>query len=204
MVVIMVAATFILFIAISLVREHVAKKRAVALAAETTNLANPSELYFHPNHTHIKVGDGELVEVGMDNFARRAVGKIDELELPEVGQEMQKGDVAWKAKIGSRSFTQKMPIDGIVTEVFPEDGKNVGSILKVKATNLKENLKNLIHGSAAKEWFISEKAKFLVNFSSSLVPAMMQDGGELVNGFGRHLTDDQWKEFCKEFFLSKD
>ena len=72
-------------------------------------------------------------------------------------------------------------------------------MLKVKPANLEKDLGNLINSSSVVTWLKNAREKFVANFYGEMVP-VMQDGGELAEGFARHLTDDQWKEFCKEFF----
>jgi len=174
------------------------KKKRIKTTENKSKSKVAQDLYIHPSHTYVRIIEDELVEVGMDLFARKSVGKIESFTLPKVGQKMHKGEIAWKAKIGVRILKQQMPVDGIIVEINPSLNTE-DWILKVKTNYLKENLPDFIDGSEAVGWFISEKAKFLVNFSSSLVPAM-QDKGELVDGFSRYLPDEVWKEFSKAFF----
>jgi glycine cleavage system H lipoate-binding protein len=206
MVVLIVAVMFILLIAFSYWREIVAKKKAVTAKAFSAAIektqAEAANYFLHPSHTFAKLAENGLAVIGMDEFAKRAFGKVELAELPKAGQQLRQGDVAWKAQVGSRSLTQRMPVDGTIQEVNPEAGQMNGWILKVTPIRLKENLANLIQGSAVANWLKSARTKFLLDYSGHLVPAM-QDGGELVEGFARHLTDEQWKEFCKEFFNSE-
>ncbi len=203
MVVIIVAAMFIVFIVVSLLREQAARRRAAmakTVAADGVKAqSTAASLFLHPSHTYAKVLNEALVEVGLDDFAKRAFGKVDVLDLPKVGQELHQGEVAWKARVGSRSLTQRVPVDGIIVDVNTAASKGNDWILKVNATHLKDNLANLIQGASIINWLKSARTKFLLNYSGHLVPAM-QDGGELVEGFAKYLTDEQWKEFCMEFF----
>jgi len=207
MVVMIVAAMFIVFIVISLLREQAAKRKVVmaktAAATMETVQTSATGLFLHPSHTFAKVLSQDLVEVGLDDFARRAFGKVEVINLPQVGQEMHQGEVAWKARVGERSLTQRMPIDGIITDVNPDTHKRHEWILKVKASHLKENMANLIQGASVANWLKNARTKFLLNYAGHLVPAM-QDGGELVEGFAKYLTDEQWKEFRTEFFNNEN
>ncbi len=203
MVVLIVAAMFSVFIVISLLREQAAKRKAVVaktvpVSVETAQ-TSAAGLFLHPSHTFAKVVSQDLVEVGLDDFAKRAFGKVDVLALPHVGQEMHQGEVAWRARVGGRTLTQRMPVDGVIVDVNSDKNKWREWILKVNASHLKENVANLIQGASVANWLKSARTKFLLNHAGHLVPAM-QDGGDLVEGFAKYLTDEQWKEFCVEFF----
>ncbi|MBN2357763.1 hypothetical protein JXO59_16755 [candidate division KSB1 bacterium] len=193
-----VAAMFIIIIAISYWREIAAKKAvAPATSAELTE-ESASHFYLHPSHTFARVTDDGLVEVGMDDFAKHAFGKTDQLELPAVNQNVQQGDQAWRATIGERTVTQRIPVDGQIVET---SGSGESWILKIKPSNLQKNLVNLIDSVSVVNWLKMARIKFLMQYSGTLVPAK-QDGGELVEGFARYLTDEQWDHFVREFFNS--
>ena len=91
---------------------------------------------------------------------------------------------------------QRIPVDGIVTAI-----NTAGStwLVKIKADRWSENIANLIQGASATQWLRSVRSKLLLNHAGELVPSM-QDGGELLKGFARHLDDNQWQAFCKDFF----
>ena len=158
--------------------------------------------FVHPSHTRVRIFDEDKVEIGMDEFAQRAFGDVDDFELPQVGDTLQQGDIAWKVNIGDRAVTQRMPVDGVVSEIN-SDPVTDKWILKVAATNLEENMANLIHAGAVTNWLKRARARFIADYAGQLGFAM-QDGGELMHGFGRKLSDEQWKEFCKEFFNCAD
>jgi len=195
----MVAIMFILLIAISYWHERSAKEK-VSAENPKVETPSPSALYFHPSHTFAKIIGDDLVEVGMDNFAKRAFGEIDSIKLPKVGSTLKQGDIAWKTQVGTRTVSQRTPVEGTILEAN-ENTEDLSWLLKIKTSRLQENIVNLIQGASVENWLKAARAKFLANFTGRLIPAM-QDGGELVYGFARHLSDDQWKEFCQEFFNS--
>lgn len=191
MVIILVASLFLLFIAISWLRE---KKAATAPVSQASVQDQP--LYIHPSHTFARLAaDGEI-EIGIDEFAQRALGEIKVEDLPKVGQQVHQGEKAWRVRVGYRSLVQRIPVDGIVTAI-----NTAGStwLVKIKADRWSENIANLIQGASATQWLRSVRSKLLLNHAGELVPSM-QDGGELLKGFARHLDDNQWQAFCKDFF----
>jgi glycine cleavage system H lipoate-binding protein len=191
MVIILVAFVFLLFIAISWLRE---KKAATSPVSQAAMQEQP--VYIHPSHTFARLAaDGEI-EVGMDEFAQRALGEIKVEDLPQVGQHVHQGEKAWRVRVGYRSLVQRIPVDGIVTAI-----NSTGSnwLLKIKTDRWSENMANLIQGASISQWLKSVRSKLLLNHAGELAPSM-QDGGELVQGFARHFDDAQWQAFCKDFF----
>ncbi|HNW59440.1 MAG TPA: hypothetical protein PKI62_07185 [bacterium] len=197
MVVLLLLAMVLVFIAISYVREQAARRQMTAATRTSRAMAKTSPYYLHPSHSFARVISDALVEVGMDDFSRHAFGYLDEITLPEKGTTVHQGDVAWKARVGGRLISQRIPVDGVVLE---SDARSGGDwLLRIKPAHLADNLANLMQGASIENWLKTVRAKFLLEHSGTLVPAM-QDGGELVDGFARHLTDAQWREFCAEFF----
>ena len=197
MVVLLLLAMFLVFIGISYWREQAARRRMSVAVKTAKAMPNTAEYYMHPSHSFARVISDEVVEVGMDEFSQHAFGYLDEISLPEKGAKVQQGDIAWQARVGGRLISQRIPVDGVIIEANEKSGSDW--LLKIKPSHLSDNLHNLIRGASVGEWLKMARAKFLMEHSGILVPAM-QDGGELVDGFARHLTDSQWQAFCKEFF----
>ena len=80
------------------------------------------------------------------------------------------------------------------TRIFAQKG-----FFNAKVSDIATELGNLIKGGSIVPWLKKARAQFVADYSGELVP-VLQDGGELTEGFAHHLTDDQWKTFCKEFF----
>lgn len=190
-----------MFIVLMIISYFLEKRNKSALIEKGTQENNQeSQLFIHPSHTFARIKNDSTVEIGLDDFAKRAFGEIDHIDLPQVGDTLGQGDKLWKLKIGDFSVSQRMPISGKITEVS-EANKNW--IVKAKPINLEQSLNNLINSSSAVTWLKKARAKFVANYTGDAVP-VLQDGGELVNGFARHLTEQQWGEFCKEYFNCQD
>lgn len=200
MVIILVAAMFIILIAISYWREVVVRKADEAKQAAKSEVKVSEHYYLHPSHTFARITPEGLVEVGMDEFAQHAFGEPDALELPAINQKVRQGDLAWRATVAGRKVTQRVPVDGKIVAVNQAGGD---WILKIKPTRLQQNLVNLIDSFSLVNWLKMARAKFLMQYSGSLVPAKA-DGGELIRGFARQLDDDQWHHFVQEFFNSEN
>jgi glycine cleavage system H lipoate-binding protein len=158
------------------------------------------QIFIHPSHTFARIKNDSTVEIGLDDFAKRAFGKIDHIELPKIGDTLRQGDKLWKLTVGERFISQRMPVDGKITNVN-EPQENW--IVKVTPINLEQCLNNLISSSSVVTWLKKARTQFVAQYSGNVAP-VLQDGGELIAGFARYLTDEQWEKFCKEFFNCSD
>lgn len=125
----------------------------------------PDELYYHNEHTWIRVEDGK-VRVGLNHFAQAAAGDITYIDLPFEGDDVEAGETC--GKIQSSKWVGKMiaPVAGEVLEVNEElendatlinqDCYGEGWILLIEPSNLDEDLESLMQGEAAAEWLKSE------------------------------------------------
>jgi hypothetical protein len=206
MVFLIVALMFITLIAVSYILDK-RKQGVMATQFHDEAVASPShvkpKMFIHASHSYVKVISSDLVEIGMDDFARKAFGDVNTVEMPGKGQRLKQGDVAWKAKVGDRFVSQRMPVEGEILEVNDKKRGPTTWRLKVKPLQLAKDIAGLMKEPDSTTWLKRAQEAFLLEFSSSLVPAM-QDGGELVEGFSRFLNDDQWKVFCADFFACEE
>ena len=61
----------------------------------------------------------DLVRVGVDDFARKLVGRVEGVELPRVGDKVVQGEPAWVLQRGDRRASMLSPFSGEVVEVNP-------------------------------------------------------------------------------------
>ena len=129
----------------------------------------PDELYYEENHFWVK-GEGDLLVMGMDDFAQKMAGEIVYVQLPEEGKALKAGKKF--AKIESGKWLGKVfaPVNGELVAVNEELETNPGLInedcygkgwmYKIKPEDPGE-LGNLMHGAEAVEkWLLSEIEKY--------------------------------------------
>lgn len=216
----MVAILFLVTVIIFLVIDYVMRKREAHQTAEaavpvqkTSKARSPmalvSEPYFHPTHTWAKITD-DTVTIGVDEFAQKILGRVQRLDIPKIGSYLQQGDIAWRLFHGMRVLPQSAPVEGEVVEINHElftqphrinkSPYEEGWILKIKPVALRHNLKNLLHGETARRWLETVRAQFVTRFSTEVGP-VCQDGGELIDGAGELLSEAEWNEVLKEYFM---
>jgi glycine cleavage system H protein len=215
----MVAIFFLLTVIIFLAIDYIIKKREGARAVSQPVSVKqtgykPASIvsgpYFHPTHSWATVTD-DVVTVGIDEFTNKLIGRVQKLEIPKVGSYLQQGQIAWKLTRGRRELPQSSPVEGEVVEINNELLQNPakvnespykeGWILKIRPNALRQNLKNLLHGETAKNWLENARSQFVLRFADEVGP-VCQDGGELIDNAGELLTDAEWNEVLKEFFMT--
>lgn len=171
----------------------------------------PAHLYFHPGHAWARAEDGDLVTVGIDDFAQKLVGRVSALALPAVGAQVGQGEKGWSLVSDSKSVDMLSPVDGTVVAVndrvmaAPEtvnpDPYGDGWLLKVRAPRLTANVKQLLSGSLTKRW-MEEVCEDLRARITPDLGQLYQDGGLPIEGMARGLESEKWDEVARAFFLT--
>ncbi|KAI4453129.1 glycine cleavage system h protein [Holotrichia oblita] len=76
----------------------------------------PNNLYYTKEHEWIRV-DGDKVYIGITDYAQNALGDIVFVELPEVGTELNKGDVFGVVESVKAASDSYIPVNGKVLEI---------------------------------------------------------------------------------------
>jgi glycine cleavage system H protein len=171
----------------------------------------PERMYYHQGHSWAMPEEGDLVRVGIDDFAQKLVGKIDSIQLPPVGSRVAQGEKGWSLLAGSKTIDMLSPVDGKVVGVNEDLLKSPESIgkdpygqswlLKVQAPRISTNLKNLLSGGLAKKWMEGVRENLFARMNYNL-GAVSQDGGVPVDGIARNIDREQWDKLVKEFLLT--
>jgi len=219
MTVLLVLVFFATFIAIDYVRERrqLAREASARVAAEppvepawVAGYQLPEDRHYHRGHTWARAIGADTVVVGLDDFARRLVGPAERADLPARGDWLHQGGKGFALRLDGRTAQFVAPIEGEVVEINPEvrqkpslatdDPYGRGWLFKVKAANLGDNLRNLLSGRLARRW-MEDCNEALELRLMALSGSVLQDGGEPVADFARHLSPDDWKRLTAEFFL---
>ena len=171
----------------------------------------PGNLSYHPGHTWALGESPTLVRVGIDDFASKLLGKIERIALPQRGQWIRQGQKVCTLYRDGKSVDMLSPIEGEVTEINdaaasdPEaarkDPYTEGWLVRVNSPDAKTNFRNLLTGALARAW-TEQSATRLRSTLPLMAGALAQDGGVAMDNTTAHLSDDDWAEVAKEFFLS--
>ena len=129
----------------------------------------PDDLYYEENHFWVKE-EGDLLVMGMDDFAQKMAGEIVYIQLPDDGKRVKVGKKFAKVESGKWLGKVYGPVNGEVAtvneelEINPglvnEDCYGKGWMYKIKPDDISE-LQNLIHGpEAVEKWVLAEIEKY--------------------------------------------
>jgi glycine cleavage system H protein len=171
----------------------------------------PEDLRYHPGHTWVRALSPDTAAIGIDDFARRLLGRAKSVTVPEPGSRLTAGRPTFHVHTETGGANLVAPLSGEVTDVNPQleahpdlatdEPYGRGWLCNIKSHDLAAGLRNLLGGSMARRWTEDSRERLgmqLVALSGSV----LQDGGEPVADFARHLPVDDWKRLTREFFLN--
>ena len=129
----------------------------------------PEDLYYEENHFWVKE-EGDLLVMGMDDFAQTMAGEIVYIQLPDDGKKLKLGKKFAKIESGKWLGKVYAPVNGEIAMVNEEletnpglvndDCYGTGWIYKIKPTD-KSEIENLIRGKEAIEkWIAADIEKY--------------------------------------------
>lgn len=126
----------------------------------------PDELYYTKDHTWARIEDNGLITSGLDDYGAKAAGNIEFIDLPMADDEFEAGEAFGSLESAKWVGGLLMPVSGTITDVneaieddlgiLKEDPYGEGWLIKIKPKNVKEELKNLIHGTDVGPWIKKE------------------------------------------------
>ena len=171
----------------------------------------PDNLRYHPGHTWALSESPSLVRVGMDDFASKLTGKVDQITLPQRGQWLRQGQKICTMHRDGKAVDMVSPIEGSVADIneaLAQDPKlalrdpyGEGWLVTVQSPDAKTNFRNLLGGALAR-WWTEESASRLQRKMPMALGALAQDGGVAMDNLTAHIPGQDWMQIAREFFLS--
>lgn len=173
----------------------------------------PAGIFVSQNHTWVNVEMNGTARVGLDDFARKIISKIDGVELPKLNQEIKKGEQLFSIKTNSHVINITSPLSGKITLVNAEHIEHPEWIASkpfelswmccLEPSNLAEELQSLKIGADTIAWYRKEIDKY-----SEIVSAGEKDNrgiespGKGSEAAGKQQTDKTFLgEFASAFLL---
>ncbi|GAB3232688.1 glycine cleavage system protein GcvH [Glycomyces halotolerans] len=76
---------------------------------------NPEQLRYTAEHEWVERRDGDVVRVGVTDFAQNALGDVVFVQLPEAGSQVQAGDVVGEVESTKSVSDVYAPVTGRIT-----------------------------------------------------------------------------------------
>lgn len=126
----------------------------------------PGGAFVSAGHAWAQIEADGGVCLGVDDFARKALGRIERLELPAKGARLGRGDVLCVVRRGDQRLRVRSPLAGEVTQVngdlaaqpalVTQSPYDRGWVCVVRPTDLAADLRGLRIGHPVVEWYQEE------------------------------------------------
>jgi CheY-like chemotaxis protein len=180
--------------------------------ARTPEFQIPGGVFISDGHCWANVGEDGSAKVGLDDFAKKIIGKIDSIELPNLGMTVKKDQSLFTIEQGMRNISFKSPVSGKVKEINKFinqeiDSLNITSydqnwICEIDADELDSELPKLKIGKSAVSFYQEDierlkemKRKLKTGKETEFAP-----DGIIYSGEMEKLDDISWKRFSEAFF----
>ena len=179
---------------------------------KTPEFQIPGGVFISDGHCWANVGEDGTVKVGLDDFAKKIIGKIDSIGLPNLGMNVKKDQSLFTIEQGTRNISFNSPVSGKVKEVNKFINDEIDSlnltvydqnwICEIDADELDSELPILKIGKSA-VLFYQEDIERLKEMKRKLKTGKETDfgpNGIIYSGEMEKLDDISWKRFSEAFF----
>ncbi len=175
---------------------------------ETVSFNNQTALFYHEKHCWVKVESTNDLWIGIDGILAKFIARVKAVALPNEGEEIKQGECFAHIIQEKHIMPLFSPLTGTV--VFVNRGLekepeklihsfwDKGWLVRIKPDNLENDLRVLMFGKKAAEWYqqkendVMESSRSMLNSSQSGIGATLQDGGEKLNNLADMLTSEQY------------
>jgi glycine cleavage system H protein len=173
----------------------------------------PAGIFVSRNHTWVNVEMNGTARIGIDDFARKIISKIDSVELPQLNKEIKKGEPLLVIKHNSHRIDVASPISGKVTLVNTEHIEHpelirlipfeLSWMCCIEPSNLAEELHSLKIGVDSINWYKEEVDKYteIVRAAEKRKPQMASSGNSDEKAGKQDMDEAILDDFAKAFLL---
>ena len=181
-------------------------------AARAGEFSIPGGVLISKGHCWVSLSPDGSVKVGMDDFAKKLIGRVDALELPKVGTTLRAGQPLFSIRQKARRIQFLAPISGRVTTINQGLSEMTARldvtsyhsqwISIIEGENLSTEIPTLKIGKSAEALFQDDIGRF-TTFMRETAKAKLSGevaGDALCIGALEALNDDQWNQAARQFF----
>ncbi len=130
----------------------------------------PGGVFISPQHAWARIELNGTVRIGLDDLLRKIFEKIDQVELPETGQEIEKGETLFSVKYGDYSLKIPSPLSGKIASVNTEHAEHpewlaikpfeLSWMCGIEPSMLARELPGLTIGLDSVDWYQKEIGRY--------------------------------------------
>lgn len=171
----------------------------------------PGGVFISTGHVWTSLSVPGMVRLGMDDFARKMIGRIEGINLPAKGAAIKKGDVLFSILQSGRNAEFHSPVTGIVQDVNAELPQHIdwlvlhpyekGWICSVKPEHLSGDLEQMKIGDHAAAWYREEiqRLQQMLAARPGDMPSAESAPSPLVVGQLEQADEALWLRFTQSF-----
>ncbi len=171
----------------------------------------PGGVFISPSHCWVSMEQDGAVKVGVDDFAKKLIGKIDSLELPNLGMNIKSGQPLFSIKQGQHTVVFNSPVSGKIIRtntLLKSSLENLDItpyesnwICVVDTEAIDTEIKSLKIGNTAVSFFQDDLEHFIqMKKKYATAEEKGQTGEELYVGEFEKFDDVNWDRMADEFF----
>jgi len=138
-------------------------------AAPGNEYCVPGGAFVAPQHTWARIEPDGRVRVGLDDFVRKAAGRVDAVRLPEPSRELKRGEPLFSVKSADGTLRLSSPVSGRVSAVnksleghaswLLDSPYHRGWVCVLEPSDLAGELPDLMIGRPVADWYREEIAR---------------------------------------------
>jgi CheY-like chemotaxis protein/glycine cleavage system H lipoate-binding protein len=132
-------------------------------SSEDSDFSIPGGVFISRAHVWLNIDQSGKVKVGIDDFAKKIIGKVNGIDSPNLGMEISVGQTIFSIKQDNKRISFPSPISGKVLKTNKELSKSPelldespyasNWVCELDCNNLDEELKNLKIGKTAVNYY---------------------------------------------------
>ncbi len=172
----------------------------------------PAGVFVSQNHTWVGLEMNGMVRVGLDDFARKIVKTVNQVELPALNKTVKRGEPLFSVQHNSHPISISSPITGKVTLLNSEHIEHpewltskpfeLSWMCCIDPTNLAEELQYLKIGADSVSWYKEEIDRYSDIVKGVEGKAAAQPGKQAEPGAGQQADELVVEAFSKTFLAS--
>ncbi|MBS3944896.1 MAG: response regulator [Melioribacter sp.] len=171
--------------------------------------AIPGGVFISDGHCWTAIGQDGTAKVGMDDFAKKLIGKITGIDFPNLGMNITKGQPLFNVKQGNRTVQFLSPVSGQVKNINHELNEDLEAldftpyeknwICSIDADKLDSELTQLKIGKNAVTYYQEEIDNY-IKLIKEMIKSDSSETFELQWGQLEKLEEKEWYMITGEFF----
>lgn len=168
----------------------------------------PGGVFISESHCWASVGQDGIVKVGIDDFAKKIVGKIDGIDFPNLGMNISKGQPLFNIKQGNKIVQFNSPVSGQVKSLNHDLTEDLDAldftpyeknwVCSIDADKLETELSELKIGKNAVNFYQEEIDRYVAKMKE--ISKEESKDNDIYWGQLEKLSEKDWYIVTGEFF----